>query len=56
MTIIDNMKTNGALGEGVGPHRPRGAAVLSERSGEARALAFAWSKPWTRAPCERCER
>lgn len=38
MTIIDNMKTNGALGEGVGPHRPRGAAVLSERSGEARAL------------------
>jgi hypothetical protein len=45
MTIFDNMKTNDALCEGVGPHRPRMAAPLLERSGKARALSFARCRP-----------
>ena len=36
MTIFNNMKTNGALCEGVEPRRPRVAAALLERSGKAR--------------------
>ena len=45
MTIFDNVKTNGALCEGVGPHRPRVAAALLERSGGRAALSFARCRP-----------
>jgi hypothetical protein len=45
MTIFDNMKTNGALADCVGPHRLCVAAILLERSGESRALSFARARP-----------
>ena len=45
MTIFDNMKTNDALCEGVGPHRPRAVAPLLERSVKARVLSFARCRP-----------
>ena len=45
MTIFDKMKSNGALCEGVRLHRPRAAAALRERSGEARPLSFARGRP-----------
>jgi hypothetical protein len=45
MTIFDTMKTNNALCEGVGPHRPRVAGPLLEQSGRVRALSFARCRP-----------
>jgi hypothetical protein len=45
MTLFDNLKANGALGDCRGPHRLRVAAILLERSGESRALSFAHSRP-----------
>ena len=48
MTIIDNLKTNDAPCEGVGPQRPRGAAALLDRYRGVRALSLASSR--TRGP------
>ena len=45
MTIFDNMKSIGALGETVRPHRPRVPAALRQLSGEARTLSFARGRP-----------
>jgi len=45
MTIFDNVKTNGALCEGVGQRRPRVAAALLEGSEGAPALSFARCRP-----------
>ena len=48
MTIIDNLKTNGALGEGVGPKRPGVAAALLDRCRGAGALPLVFCR--TRGP------
>ena len=52
MTIFDNMKTNDAPCEGVGPHRARVAVPLLERSGKAQALSLARCR--SRGPPSAC--
>ena len=44
MATFDNQKTNGARGEGVGPHRSCLVATLFEGSGAA-TLSFARYRP-----------
>jgi|EndMetStandDraft_5_1072996.scaffolds.fasta_scaffold72903_2 hypothetical protein len=48
MTIIENLKTNGALCKGVDPMRPRVAAALLDRCREVRALSLLFCR--TRGP------